>query len=380
MKIKKLKDFLTLGSSNLAASTIIGIFWLYLASLLPKTEYGELGFLMSIVNVGFAIAILGLRNTILVYLPKKENILLPSLALSSISSTIVAIIVFIITQNIFVTILIVGLNFYNLTLHGLLGNKRYKDYAKYRLFRASLAVIFALIFFEIYGLSGILFGFFISTLFILWEIPKLIKNKKIELSVYRSKIRFMLHSFANRLSHVIWAWGDKIVIGTMFSFTMLASFHFAAQYILLLDSIPKSMAQYLIPQEAEGKKNKKMKKYFILIACMITVISIFAVPTVINTLLPKYEDSILPIQIMSFTLIPSSINRIQQAQFLGKENSQIVFIGGVCQAGLYLVLVIVLGQSFGLIGLASGFLSAVIFRAIFNLFASKFYLVKNKSI
>ena len=41
---------------------------------MAKTEYGELGFFMGIINVGLTISLLGLPQTIMVYEPKKENV------------------------------------------------------------------------------------------------------------------------------------------------------------------------------------------------------------------------------------------------------------------------------------------------------------------
>jgi len=96
---KKVGDFLTLGSSNLISNLVYGIFWLYLASIMAKTEYGELGFLLGIVNVGLTISLLGLRQTIMVYNPKKENVFPASFAIILISSTISSVIVYFITQN-----------------------------------------------------------------------------------------------------------------------------------------------------------------------------------------------------------------------------------------------------------------------------------------
>jgi len=61
---------------------------------------------------------------------------------------------------------------------------------------------------------------------------------------------------------------------------------------------------------------------------------------------------------------------ILQTQFLGKENSRIVLIGGILQVGTYFLLIIFLGQSFGLIGIAIGFTTSLILRMIFNLFAT----------
>jgi len=157
-----------------------------------------------------------------------------------------------------------------------------------------------------------------------------------------------------------------MVVGMVFGFTMLANYHFAAQYLLLIESIPISIGQYLIPQEAEGQKNKKMKLFFILLSCIVAIISIIAIPYGVTTFIPKYEESIVPIQIMSVGIIPLTIVSIQGVQFLGKENSRIVLIGSVLQSGSFLTFIILLGQAFGLVGLATGFLSAIIIRAIFN--------------
>ena len=78
-------------------------------------------------------------------------------------------------------------------------------------------------------------------------------------------------------------------------------------------------------------------------------------------------------QIMSIAIIPTAISQIQIAQFLGKENSRIVLIGGILQACLYLFLLILLGNSLGLIGIALGLLISVIIRTIFNLIIGKIY-------
>ena len=47
----------------------------------------------------------------------------------------------------------------------------------------------------------------------------------------KQKINFMMHSYATRLSDVFFAWGDKIVIGILFGFSLLGDFYFAFQYL-----------------------------------------------------------------------------------------------------------------------------------------------------
>ena len=83
-------------------------------------------------------------------------------------------------------------------------------------------------------------------------------------------------------------------------------------------------------------------------------------------LLPKYNDSIIPMQIMSLAIIPSTLSTIQAVQFLGKENSRIVLIGSIIQSGSYFVFIIVLGQYLGINGIAIGFLISAIIRSIFH--------------
>ncbi len=129
---KKLKDFVALGSSNLLASIILGLFWLFLASLLTKTDYGQLGFFMAIANIAAAISLLGLRQTIMVYEPKNENVIPASVALVLITSIISAIVVFVFIQNFWVSILIASMCIYHLSAASLLSKRKYRIFSKYK--------------------------------------------------------------------------------------------------------------------------------------------------------------------------------------------------------------------------------------------------------
>jgi len=374
---KKVEDLLTLGGSNLISGLVFGIFWLYLATIIAKTEYGELGFLLGIVNVGLMISLLGLPQTIMVYEPKKENVFPASFAIILISSTISSIIVYFITQNLVVSILLVGLAIFEIIITGLNSKQLYKKYSIHKILRAPLTVVLALILHSFLGITGILLGYFLTIIPILKELPSFIRNNKFEFSVLKSKISFTIFSYANTLSTVFFQWGDKLVIGTLFGFSLLGSYFFATQYLLLLYVIPTSVHLYLLPQEAEGQKNTKLKIFSVIFAGLISVASIILVPIGIENLLPEYQDSILPIQIMSIGIIPLTISAIQHTQFLGRENSKIVLIGGVIQSGLYLILLVILGQSHGLVGIAYSFLAAVIIRTVFNQFVEKHF--QNKS-
>jgi len=321
---------------------------------------------MAIANVAATISLFGLRTTITVYEPKNENVFPASLVLVLISSAISALIVYIIFQNAIVSLLVFGMSLFMLIISGINSKKRYSDFAKHRLLRTAITIVFSLILYDFFGINGIILGYFVGTLFILKELQTLMKNKKIEFSILRPKIKFILHIWLQRISEVFVQWGDRMLIGALFGFSILGGYHFAAQYSLLLGSLPMALSVYLIPQEAEGKKNKKIKILSLGAAILLAAISIVIVPYGINAFLPEYYESILPMQILSIALIPLTISSIQTSEFLGKENSRLVLIGSILQSGLYFLLIIVLGQSFGISGMAIGFLTAVIVRTIFN--------------
>jgi len=207
---KKIKDVLFLGTSNFTSSIALGVFLLFLASLLEKTQYGELAYFMSIANVAATISLFGLRTMIVVYEPKNENIFPASFVLLLISSGISALIVYIIFQNVVVSLLILGMSLFMITMSGINSKKRYSDFAKHRLFRTVTTIVVSLILYNFFGINGILLGYFVGTLFILKELQTLMKNRKIEFSVLRSKIKFMLHIWSRNISEVFVKWGGQI--------------------------------------------------------------------------------------------------------------------------------------------------------------------------
>lgn len=369
--LSKIKDLLTLGSANLISSAIIGLFMLFLASFLAKESYGELGFFLSLANIGSVIAIMGVGATVVVYEAKNQNIFPASFVLVLISSAILSAVFFVLTQNAIASILLIGMTIFFIILQGLNGKKRYQAYSLNLVLRAVVFVPLSFALFQFFGINGILLGFFIASLLILKELKSLLKNKKIDFSILRSKFKFTSYNFGNRLSYVLLWYGDKLLIASMFDFSFLGSYYFATQFLMLLDTIPRALAQYLVPQESQGQKNKNLKIFSIVFASIVCVISILVAPIGITALLPQYQEIIVPIQVLSLAIIPLSISMIQQSEIFGRENSKFILIGSAFQTGLYLSLAVVLGLSYGLLGIAVGFLISAILRTIFNLFERK---------
>lgn len=368
---RKLKGILSLGSANLVTGIIFGLFWMFLASILTKSEYGELGYLMSIVNVFAIIALLGLGVIVVVYEPKKENIFPASIVVTVIAAIVVGIISYVLTQNFIISLFIIGLTIFSMTIAGLDSKKRFVDHGKNILLRSTISIISAIILYQFFDLNGILLGYLVATLVCVKDLYSLLKNKKLEFSLLKPKIGFSLKMLTTRLSGVFLRWGDKTIIGAMFGFSFLGNYHFAAQYLFLLEAVPRSIGRFLLPYEAEGGKNTSIKIFSVTVSVIIAIVSIFLIPIGVNAFFPNFIDSISSMQILSIAVIPLSISSIQQAEFLGRENSNVVLIGSVIRSGIYLLFIIFLGQTLGLNGIAIGFLVAAIFITIFNFFVRK---------
>ena len=363
----KIKDLMSLGSANFFTSLIGGLFWLYIAKILDKTEYGELGYLISFASLAAGLSVMGFGTLIVVYEPKKENVFPSSYVIVVIASAIAAGIAFIVTQNIIVSFLVMGLASFEVIAQAFLAKKQYKKFSKYFILRQIVSVGLAIFFFQIWGINGILLGYFLGTLLAFTELYPLMKNKKIEFSVLRPRIRFIVETSSLKISDIVYRWGDKLLIGALLGFTLLGSYYFASMYLILLYNFPKTIGQYLLPQESEGKKNKKLKILSILVACVVALISILAIPFGINEFFPKYSETILPIQIMSLTVIPLTISHIQLVAYLGKGNSKMVLNANIFHVTLYFLLILGLGQSFGLIGIAFAYLIPASLKPLFVL-------------
>ena len=374
----KIKSYFTLGLANFAVSSINAVFWMYLASLLDITEYGQLGFLISLSTVAFAISTIGLDKVIIVFGSKKENVLGPSYTLGIISASVTSLIVYIITQNIGVSFLTWCMMIFLLHQSDLNSKKRFSSFAKFQILRSVLIVILGITLFHVFGINGIVLGFALSTLPTFRSLFSYAKNKKLNIGILKPKIKFMINNWLARLGNNFFWWGDKLIIGTFFGFSILGSYQLASQYLFLLDAIPRALMIYLLPQESVGQKNKKLKIFSVGISCIIALISIIVFPFVIEEFFPKYHDSILPAQIMSIAIIPITIYTLLETQFVGKEMPRVVTISTGSQVLAYFSLIILLGNEYGIMGIAFAFLSSAIIRAAVNTIIGKTNVGKYK--
>lgn len=85
----------------------------------------------------------------------------------------------------------------------------------------------------------------------------------------------------------------------------------------------------------------------------------------------KYQEAIFPIQIMSLGIIPMTVSAILEAMFIGKAKTKVAIISTAIQVGLYFSLILILGNMYGIIGLAISFVISAGIRAMFLVLAAK---------
>ncbi len=120
---------------------------------------------------------------------------------------------------------------------------------------------------------------------------------------------------------------------------------------MFLGLIPATLFQYLLPQESTGLERKKVRFAGLVTSVIFAIILFLVSPFVIEQLFPNYIESIPATQIMSFGIIPMTINSIINSRLLGRERSKPVFIGAVIYLSSLTLMLYILGSMFGLIGL-----------------------------
>ena len=367
----KAKDQISISVANLTGALVNGLFWLYLASTLDKSQYGEVGYLISIAELGFSFANFGIVALITVYGAKGEKIFFPAYEFGLISSVVLSVTIYLITQNIAISLLVIGTMMWSLLQAEFNSKKKYSKWSIFHILRKILTVVLSLIFLEIFGLNGIVLGLFIATLPSIIGIKNFLKSERKSLATLRPKLLFMGSFYLSSLTTNLFWWGDKVIIGTLFNFSVLGNYQLAGQFFGILYTIPVSLMIYLIPQEAQGIKNNKFKKIAFFVIVGATLISILILPFFINIFFPKYIEIIFVAQVMLLGIIPAAISNIIESKFLGNEKSKLILYSNASQTGVYFVLLALLGTSFGLIGFSISFVIALTVRMILNIIFSK---------
>ena len=364
-KIIGQKDLASIGFANIVGTGISAIFWLYLASVIEPAEYGEIHYFIAIAGLGQIISLIGSSNVLTVYTAKKIKIQATLFSISLLVAVVSAIVITVIFFRFDVGLLVLGYVIFELVNAVLLGRKAYTKYSKYFLTQKTLMVVLGIGFYYLIGFDGILYGFVLSFMPYTVLIYREFKETKIDFSLLKSRKGFITNNYAMSLSGRMGSTVDKLIVAPLLGFTLLGNYSLALQLFVVLYMIPVIIYKYLLPQDASGKSNKKLKQTAVLMSVGIALFGVVLFPHIIQNFFPKFIEAVDAIQIMSIAIIPAMISLLYTSKFLGLEKSKFILISKIIVTSSLITGFIILGPIFGIIGLASVFLSVSVFEASF---------------
>ena len=376
-KIKKVaikfKDLTTIGFANIISSTISGIFWFYIAALLGAEHYGEISYFIAIASIASTLSFLGAGNTIIVYTAKGEKIQPPVFFISIISSIITSFVLFFVYYDVGVSMYVLGYVIFGLATAEILGRKLYSAYSKYLITQKILMVGFAISLYYLMGPPGVILGIALSFFPYFNRLYNGFKGSKIDFSVIRLRFGFMMNSYVLDLSRTFSSYTDKLIVAPLFGFALLGNYQLGVQFLSLLSILPSIVYQYILPHDASGNPNKKLKKVTIFVSIILAILGILLSPIVLPVLFPKFTHAIGVIQIISLAIVPSTINLTYISKFLGKESSKVVLSGSGIYLGAQILSIVLLGQYFGINGIAASVVLAATCEAGFLIVINRFF-------
>jgi len=375
--IRGLRSVTMIGSSNIIGSAITGVFWILIASLIGTDSYGELSYFLSIIGISSVIAMIGGGYTMQVYAAKGVKIESSLYFIGIIASTAAAITLFLIFENLGVSISVVGIVAFNFILFEILGKKLYKKYFKIFVAQKILFVILALTFYFAFGPEGILVGYGISLLLFSQIIYKSFKNTKVNFSIIRERINFLTHNYIAEISGTARNHIDKLIIAPLLGFSVLGNYFVGMQILGLMLIIPGIVFKYTLPEDSTGKSTGKIKILTITVSFFIMLIGIFVAPLVIPIVLPAYATAVDLIPILSLVVIPKTVSTMIMSNFLGQENSKYVVIANIITFCVLVILIFPLSELFEVTGIAIAYVIGFSSSAVYLII--KYFQLKNKN-
>ncbi len=370
-KIVGQQDLASIGFANLIGSGLAAIFWFYLASVINPENYGEIHYFLGIAGMAQIISLVTTPNIVTVYTAKNIKIQSTLFFLSICVGIISSIIVYVLFNKIEVSLLILGYIIFELVNGVLIGRKFFKRYAKFFLIQKILTLVLGISFYFSFGFEGVIFALVLSYVPSIWIIITEFKNSRIDFSLLKPRKGFIINNYGINLSNAISAQIDKIIIAPILGFELLGNYALALQFFVVLMMLANIVFKYLLTQESSGKNTQRLKNYTILLSVAIAVFGIIVIPKIIPILFPKFISSIDAIQIISLSVIPSTIALIYESKFLALEKSKFLVISKSVATIIIVFGFLTLGLTYQMIGLVTTVLLAASFQAIFLFICNK---------
>jgi len=354
-----------IGAADIIGNGITAAFWFFIASLMTPSEYGELSYYLGIAGIASFMIMLGTENTITVYVAKKIPIHTALYLISLLLFIPAAIILFIIFNRIDILILALAYTIGNLAVGEIFGNRKYNSYFTHVLIQKSLTFVLGLFFFYQFGVVGLIIALALTYAPYAYRIVKEFKSIKIDFTLLKNRWGFIINNYTIILTYGFWGQIDKLIVMPLLGSSVLGNYSLALQVIMVLTILPSIIFKYLLPQESHGQNPAGARKILIMISGLITVLGFFVVPEIIPIFYPKFDQAIEAVKIMSISFLPSSIVRIYTSKLLSMEKSRFILISQIISVTIMTTSMILLGDMFGLNGIAASYVMSLVIQAGF---------------
>ena len=366
-QIKGLRSISQIGAATAGGNAIAAFFWIYMADLMGQEDYGELGYLLSIAAIASTISIVGGQWTMSVYTAKGVRIESSLYFISIITSTVTAIVLYFLFENVGIGVYVIGVVIFNLFVAEILGKKRYKTYSKIFFLQKIILVILAILLYYILGAEGVLLAYGISFLVFTSRIISTLRNHEFNFGLLRQRFKFWMFNYIIQLSNSARAQIDILLIGPLFGFALVGNYFLGLQVLGLFLILPLIIFKYTLPQDSSGSSTKQIKIITVATSIGFALLGIFVAPEVIPLVLPEYTDTIELIPLLSLAIIPRTVTTMLMSGFLGKENNIHLLVGNLIAFSIIVSGILYLPEYFDIVGLAIAYVLSVTIQTIYLL-------------
>ena len=359
------KGLLSIGFADIVGSVISGLFWLYIASQLNPDVFGELIYFISIAGLAQMVSLLGSSNVLTVYTAKNVKIQSTLFLISILAAAISLVIITIFFNRIDAGLLAVGFVVFSLVNSVILGKKLFVKYSKLVLSQKILTLILGIGLYFVFDVYGIIYGLALSYIPHLFIFVKEFSRTKIDFTLLKPRKGFIINNYVMSLTAGLGGTVDKLIIAPVLGFALLGNYSLAAQMLTMMMMFSAVIYKYLLPLDASGEPNKKIRQIALVISIIITILGVTILPNVIDWLFPKFIDAKDAIQIMSLGVVPGTISILYGSKFLGMEKSKIVMIPKLVSLGVVIGGFLYFGPIYGTVGLAWVIVAALTWESIF---------------
>ena len=365
------KGLLSIGFADIVGSVISGLFWLYIASQLNPEIYGELIYFISIAGLAQMVSLFGSSNALTVYTAKNVKIQSTLFVISILAAAISLAIITIFLNRIDAGLLAVGFVVFSLVNSVILGKKLFVKYSKLVLSQKILTLILGIGLYFVFDVYGIIYGLALSYIPHLVIFVKEFSRTKIDFTLLKPRKGFIINNYVMSLTAGLGGTVDKLIIAPVLGLALLGNYSLALQMLTMMMMFSAVVYKYLLPLDASGEPNKKIRQITIIISIIITVLGVTILPNVIDWIFPKFIDAKDAIQIMSLGIIPATISILYSSKFLGMEKSKFLLITKFVSLVVLIGGFLYFGPIYGTVGLAWVIVAILTWESIFLFIMSR---------